>query len=193
MKVKNWAEFQHYKDRRPPWIKLHHELLDNYEFHCLPVASRAIAPMIWLLASESQNGSIEFDLERMSFRLHQPRNEILSAIKPLISKGFLELGQDDSAALAKAEQDAMPEERREEAYTQETEGEGKIKKTPSQADFDERDMRKFLKARTVINAKLSNGWGQNLTDEQLFIEQCLIAEVPPKKMREVLARQGETA
>lgn len=58
-----------------------------------------------------------------------------------------------------------------------------------QADFDDRDMRKFLRARTVINQKLSTGWGQNLTDEQLFVEQCLIAEVPPIKMREVLARQ----
>lgn len=62
-----------------------------------------------------------------------------------------------------------------------------------QSDFDERDMRKFLQARTAIAAKLSTGWGQNLTDEELFVEQCMIAEVPPKTMREVLARNGETA
>jgi hypothetical protein len=48
----NWAELQHYKDRSPPWIKLHKKLLDNFEFQSLPVASRALAPMLWLLASE---------------------------------------------------------------------------------------------------------------------------------------------
>ena len=33
--VKNWDEFQHYKDRNPPWIKLHNHLLDDYEFEML--------------------------------------------------------------------------------------------------------------------------------------------------------------
>lgn len=26
-KVRNWEQFQHYKDRNPPWIKLHFALL----------------------------------------------------------------------------------------------------------------------------------------------------------------------
>ena len=25
--IKNWHKFQHYKDRNPPWIKLHYEIL----------------------------------------------------------------------------------------------------------------------------------------------------------------------
>ena len=28
----NWGELQHYKDRSPPWIKLHKKLLDNFEW-----------------------------------------------------------------------------------------------------------------------------------------------------------------
>jgi hypothetical protein len=126
VKVKSWSEFQHYKNRRPPWIKLHHELLDNYDFNCLPVASRALAPMIWLLASESSEGTLPADLEQMSFRLHQTQNELLAALKPLIAKGFLVLEKGDSELLAERKQDAMLEESREETYKQETEGESEI-------------------------------------------------------------------
>lgn len=54
-KVKNWDNFQHYKDRNPPWIKLHNHLLDNYEFECLPDASKAHLLCIWMLASRTQN------------------------------------------------------------------------------------------------------------------------------------------
>ena len=49
---RNWARFQHYNTRRPPWIKLHRGLLDDYQFHTLPLASKALAPLLWLLASE---------------------------------------------------------------------------------------------------------------------------------------------
>ena len=50
--VKSWDRFQHYRDRNPPWVKLHKQFLDDFDFHSLPVASRALAPMLWLLASE---------------------------------------------------------------------------------------------------------------------------------------------
>lgn len=53
---RRWSDFQHYKDRRPPWIKLHKALLDDREYQRLPLASRALAPMLWLLASESKDG-----------------------------------------------------------------------------------------------------------------------------------------
>ena len=39
--VRNWSDFQHYKDRSPPWIRLHRDLLDNYEFNaCRLLAER---------------------------------------------------------------------------------------------------------------------------------------------------------
>lgn len=85
---KGWAEFQHYKNRNPPWIRLHRKLLDNKEFQRLPVASRALAPMLWLLASESMDGSINADADDLAFRLRQSEEEIGEALKPLISKGF---------------------------------------------------------------------------------------------------------
>jgi hypothetical protein len=57
-KVKNWETFQHYKDRNPPWIKLHNHLLDDYEFECLPDASKCHLLCIWMLASRTNNEMI---------------------------------------------------------------------------------------------------------------------------------------
>lgn len=97
---KNWGEFQHYKDRAPAWIKLHKNLLDNYEFQCLPVASRALAPMLWLLASEYEGGVIEAAPEKIAFRLRVSFQELNDAIKPLIDNGFFILEQSASSVIA---------------------------------------------------------------------------------------------
>ena len=62
LRVKNWARFQHYKnkDTPPPWIKLHERLLDDADFNALPEAKRWQLVAIWLLASKS-NGEIPHD------------------------------------------------------------------------------------------------------------------------------------
>jgi hypothetical protein len=106
LRVKNWREFQHYTDRRPPWIKLHVSLLDNYEFQCLPLASRALAPMLWLLASENVDGTIPADPGLLAFRLRWDVKELKAGLTPLIDKGFL---IDASNALAERLQSAPSE------------------------------------------------------------------------------------
>ena len=55
LKVVNWNEFQHYKDRNPPWIKLHNQLLENYDFTCLPDSAKSHLFGIWLIASRTDN------------------------------------------------------------------------------------------------------------------------------------------
>ena len=128
IRVKNWAEFQHYKDRSPPWIKLHKTLLDNYEYQCLPLASRALAPMLWLLASESNDGLIEADFRKLAFRLRTTEQEIEDAIIPLILNGFF---VDDSNTLATCKQNAMLE------TEEEREAEEDIEAKASLSDSDE--------------------------------------------------------
>lgn len=104
--VKGWASFQHYKDRSPPWIKLHKTLLDNFEYQSLPLASRALAPMLWLLASEQIDGSIDADPRKLAFRLRTSVDEVVAGLNPLIESGFF-IG--DSIELADCKQSAMPE------------------------------------------------------------------------------------
>jgi hypothetical protein len=118
---KNWKAFQHYKERKPPWIKLHRELLDDYEFFRLPVASRALAPCIWLLASEFFEGRITASYDELSFRLRMSVEDFEAALKPLIDKGFFIV---DSDALADCKQEARLEtEREEEKRQRESRGE----------------------------------------------------------------------
>src|SRR6266496_267570 len=117
--AKNWAEFQHYKERRPAWIKLHRSLLDDYDFQCLHVASRALAPMMWLLASEYENGEIPLTVPQIAFRLRMSEDSLREALGPLIEKGFFIvsglLNEPASNMLAECKRDASPEiERREE-------------------------------------------------------------------------------
>lgn len=106
LQVKGWGDFQHYKDRSPPWIKLHKSLLDNYEYQCLPVASRALAPMLWLLASENNDGSFDGDIKKLAFRLRTTEKEVIEGLEPLIQAGFV---VSDSDVLAECKRDAMPE------------------------------------------------------------------------------------
>ena len=103
---KNWAVFQHYKDRNPPWIKLHRETLNDRTFMCLPIASKALAPLMWLLASESKNGVFDGSVDDLMFRLHITKKEYDDGVKPLIDKGFFEVA---SGVLAECLQDARPE------------------------------------------------------------------------------------
>jgi len=112
VRPKKWSEFQHYKDRDPTWIKLHKRLLDDYEFQSLPLASMALAPMFWLLASENKEGWIEYDIKKIAFRLRRTPQEIEDAIKGLISSGFFELEQSASIVLADVKRDATPENKR---------------------------------------------------------------------------------
>jgi hypothetical protein len=62
------------------------------------------------------------------------------------------------------------------------------KKRFSQKDFDERDLRKLTDARKKIELKLNNGWGYNLTDDQIFEEQCVLAGLRMQRAVEVSER-----
>lgn len=113
IRPKNWGDFQHYKDRSPTWIKLHKGLLDDYEFQSLPLASRALAPMLWLLASEEKDGTIDANDKKLAFRLRMTATEIEDAIKPLIEAGFFIVVGADSGSLAEPEHAASPEKKEE--------------------------------------------------------------------------------
>lgn len=106
LKPKNWEKFQHYKQRCPPWIKVYRTLLDDRDFMCLPVASKALAMMLWLLASEHSDGIIEGVPADWAFRLRMTDNELLAALKPLIDNGMF---LDASMMLAECLQGACPE------------------------------------------------------------------------------------
>jgi hypothetical protein len=118
LQPKNWAVFQHYKDRCPPWIKLHRDLLNDRVYMCLPLASRALAPLLWLLASESKDGTFDGSQDELVFRLHITPKEYSDGVKPLIDKGFFIIA---SGVLAERYQLAIPETETETETKRETE------------------------------------------------------------------------
>lgn len=134
---KNWSSFQHYKNRSPAWIKLHRGLLDDYEFACLPVASRALAPCLWLLASEYEDGTITAPLKAIAFRFRMSEDDLKTALKPLVDSGFF---IDASGMLADCKQSACLEEEREnkkEGEIEESIGRSPKKAMrPANADFE---------------------------------------------------------
>jgi hypothetical protein len=103
---KNWNKFQHYKDRQPPWIKLHKSILDDKEFMRLPIASKALAPLLWLLASESKDGVFDASIDELKFRLRMSEKELKDGLKPLIDNGMF---LDASTMLAPCLQVAVTE------------------------------------------------------------------------------------
>ena len=109
-RIKGWNKFQHFKDRRPPWIKLYRDILDDIEWHELdPVAAKSLV-MLWLIASEN-DGSLP-DTKILAFRLRVTETQIKSTISKL--SHWVE--QDDINPISERYQDD-PLEREEEAET----------------------------------------------------------------------------
>ena len=106
MKIKNWAKFQHFKDRRPPWVKLYRDLLDDMEWHQLDPLSSKVLVTLWLLASEDENQEGKLPTAKtIAWRLRMSETEVLDCISKL--SHWLE--HDDIAAISIGYQSDAPE------------------------------------------------------------------------------------
>jgi len=99
-KIKNWHTYQHYKDRCPPWVKLHHSLLTSKVWILSNDASRALLIASMLLAGRNSENDGSFDgdpeyIKRFAYLNSKPD------FKQLIELDFIELVQDASNMLAK--------------------------------------------------------------------------------------------
>ena len=117
MKIKNWTKFQHFKDRRPPWVKLYRDILDDLEWHELDPLAAKVLVMLWLIASED-DGRVP-DAKTLAFRLRL--TEIKT--KEIVIKLSHWLEQDDISVISNGYQVDSIETERE----TETEKETKVK------------------------------------------------------------------
>lgn len=81
MKIKNWSKFQHFKDRRPPWIKLYRDILDDIEWHQLDPQASKVLVMCWLIASEDE-GNLP-DTKTLAFRLRMTEKQTSDCVSKL--------------------------------------------------------------------------------------------------------------
>src|SRR5262245_17198502 len=105
-RIKHWRKFQHFKNRRPPWIKLYRDLLDDPEWHELDSAAATFLVALWLLASEDeeQDGRLP-DLKTIAFRLRLTEKEAKQRLSQV--SGWFE--QADITKRSPRYQDGPPE------------------------------------------------------------------------------------
>jgi hypothetical protein len=106
MKIKNWTEFQHFKDRTPPWIKLYRYLLDDPAWHELSGDDAKILTMLWLVASEDKE--MEGNLppsKTLAFRLRMTESKLKQSLTKLSHWLIL----DDNTAISQCYQHDAPE------------------------------------------------------------------------------------
>lgn len=115
MRIKNFSKFQHFKDRRPPWVKLYRDILDDPDWHELDAESAKILVMLWLIASEDeeQQGKLP-DAKKLAFRLRITQKQLEKVCINL--SHWLE--QDDISLISDCNQADTPERTREETETE---------------------------------------------------------------------------
>ena len=165
-KIKNWSRFQHFKDRRPPWVKLYRDLLDDLDwFELDPLASKTLINL-WLIASE-YDGCLP-SLEILSFRLRLKKQEITKILNSL--SHWME--QDDIKEISEGYQLDRPETETE----TETETE-KEKKTEAPEGVSVEVWNDFVlqrkKARAVISENVIKSIAKEAQKAGWSLEQAL--------------------
>lgn len=122
--IKNWEEFQHYKDRSPPWIKLHRTMLTSRTWVTASDSERVLAIACMLVAADTNN-KIPCDAEyikRVAYLNEEPN------FAALVNRDFIELVDENGKVLADAsapqakrtKSNTEAEKRREETETDKT-------------------------------------------------------------------------
>ena len=172
MKIKNWSEFQHFKDRTPPWIKLYRYLLDDPDWHSLSGDEAKTLIMLWLIASEDKDMEGQLPpLKNIAFRLRISEVKLKQELNKL-SHWVI---QDDINMISTRYQDDIPEtetEKRERhSYKPPISDDlfqeySKIRKAKKQSPFTERMFNAIVKEAKSINITperaieicCENGW-----------------------------------
>ena len=106
MKIKNWKKFQHFKDRKPPWVKLYRDLLDDLDWHNLDPKYAKNLVMMWLIASEDKAGEGSLpDRKCLAFRLRVSEKELDETLQHLSDW----VVQDDIKTISDGYQSDSPE------------------------------------------------------------------------------------
>ncbi len=118
--IKNWTKFQHYKDRRPKWIKLLIEIIDEFDedglpkkFHPLPDSAKLTFVMLACLRA-NYNKYIPYPNKKWL----QKRLGISTInLQPLVDAGFIcidtEMIQDGTEMIQERPNSLPPERERE--------------------------------------------------------------------------------
>lgn len=179
MRVKNWSKFQHFKDRKPPWVKLYRDILDDMQWHKLDGQSAKVLTMLWLIASED-DGKLP-DIATLAFRLRMSEKAVSECCSNL--SHWLE--QSDIGVISVRYQDDPLEretEREEETEKEKTPRKRAVASAPPPPDgvseqiwSDWLNLRKSKRApvtRTVLTEAQAEAQKAGLTLERFLAVWC---------------------
>lgn len=86
-RIVGWDNYQHYKDRDPPWIKLHRDLLTSQTWVSLDDSGRVLAIACMLIAAGTDN-KIPVSASYVRRRAYLDKDPDFA---PLVAVGFVEL------------------------------------------------------------------------------------------------------
>ena len=113
MQIRNWKKFQHFKDRKPPWVKLYRDILDDLDWHELDATASKVLIMCWLIASED-DGRLP-PAKTLAFRLRMSEKQTIDCLNKL--SHWLE--QDDISVISdRYQSDSLETERETEKETE---------------------------------------------------------------------------
>ena len=86
--VRNLNRFQHYRNRRPLWVKLYLSTLRDAEFAALSMASRLVFVFCLLIAADRDN-QIPEDAGWLAVEMNLPRKTVANSLAELLAGGYL--------------------------------------------------------------------------------------------------------
>jgi len=146
MKIKNWTKHQHFKDRKPPWIKLYRDILDDMDWHELDAKSAKVLVMLWLIASEN-DGELP-PVKTLAFRLRMSEKDVISSCDSLSNW----LVHDDISVISERYQsDSVETERERETETKKE----REKEIQAPEGVSEQVWQDFKKSRKAMRAAIT--------------------------------------
>ena len=173
--IKNWHKFQHFKDRKPPWVKLYRDLLDDIEWHELDPKAAKVLVMLWLIASE-EDGNIP-EVKRLAFRLRMSEKDT----EVCLSKLSQWLNRDDINTISEGYQDDPLETETEKEVEKERERKATVVATPltvsNQVWSDWLQIRKAKKLPMTETAwsQIQNEFRKSNLSDQQGVEYCCLS------------------
>jgi len=108
-RVSNWLRYQHYKNRNPPWIKLHYEILHSRDWLFASDYSK-LQMVICLLVASRHDGNVPDDpeyIKRMAGLSFTPDLSELVDMGFLVQEGAKECKNDANLMQKECKNDAL--------------------------------------------------------------------------------------
>lgn len=95
LKVRNFEKFQHYKKRRPPWIRLYRNLWDDPRFFELNETERYFLISFFVIAAQNDNKIVVNN----AWLKREMATDLVPPIDRLVRGGWLEWCEQDASTL----------------------------------------------------------------------------------------------